>query len=139
MTWFCNRLLCSDNITFDTIVSRPCPFYKIIGCRIPYGRHFYTEYGMFSLWFSELWLIVHWITMKTCHIPYENPAVRDSATSVIMCAPLPHLPSPTLQLTVPHTKSIVVPYNTWSHPGTLVYTPKFIVVPGINKIRHITK
>ena len=21
---------------------------------------------------TELWVIVHWITMKTCHIPYEN-------------------------------------------------------------------
>ena len=53
------------------------------GCGIPYGRHFHTGYGIFSLWFNEIWLVVHWVTMKTCRIPYENPAVRNSATRII--------------------------------------------------------
>ena len=42
------------------------------GCDLPYGWHFHTWYGMFSLKFNELWLIVQWITMKTCLIMYEN-------------------------------------------------------------------
>ena len=43
-------------------------------------QDFHTGYGMFSLWFNELWVTVHWIAMKTCRIlwsypvafPYEN-------------------------------------------------------------------
>ena len=29
-------------------------------------------YGMFSSFFNELWLLVQWIRLKTCRIPYEN-------------------------------------------------------------------
>ena len=35
-------------------------------------QDFHTGYGMLSLWFSKLWVAVHWITMKTCRIPYET-------------------------------------------------------------------
>ena len=37
---------------------------------------------MFSLWFSEIWDTVHWITMKTCRIPNENTDA-DSGTGGI--------------------------------------------------------
>ena len=50
----------------------------------PVRQTFHTGNGMFSLWFNELRLLVHWITMKTCRIPYENPAVRDSASSLLI-------------------------------------------------------
>ena len=43
-----------------------------LGCGLPYGRHFHTGYGMFSLRFTQLWVTVHWITMKMCCIPYDN-------------------------------------------------------------------
>ena len=49
----------------------------------PIRHGFHTGYGMFSLWFNELWVIVHWITMKTCHLSMKKPAVRDSASFVI--------------------------------------------------------
>ena len=44
------------------------------GCVLPYGRHFRTGYGMFSLWFNELWLIHVWFSESQwlCGIPYEN-------------------------------------------------------------------
>ena len=31
-----------------------------------------TWYGIFPLWFTELWVTVHWLTMKTCRITYDN-------------------------------------------------------------------
>ena len=40
--------------------------------RTPVRQDFHMGYGMLSLWFNEPWVIVHWITMKTCQIPYEN-------------------------------------------------------------------
>ena len=49
--------------------------------RNPVRKDFHTGYGMFSLWFNELWVIVHWITMKTCFIRYENACVRGPAPS----------------------------------------------------------
>ena len=40
--------------------------------RNPVRQDFHTGYSMFSLRINELWVTVHWITMKTCRIPYEN-------------------------------------------------------------------
>ena len=34
-------------------------------------------------------ILIHWITMKTCRIPYENPSVRDSATSLVLTVTKP--------------------------------------------------
>ena len=46
---------------------------NLIGsCGFPYGRHFHTGYGMFPLWFTELRVTVHWITMETYRIPNEK-------------------------------------------------------------------
>ena len=51
--------------------------------RTPYPRHFHMGYGIFSLWFTELWLTVHWIIMKTCRILYENAWRTESASSLM--------------------------------------------------------
>ena len=40
--------------------------------RTPVRQDFHTGYGKFSLWFNELCVIVHRITLKTCRFPYEN-------------------------------------------------------------------
>ena len=55
------------------------------GCTLPYGRHFHTGYDIFSLWFNEVWVKVHWITMKTCRNPYEN-ACRTEFTTSLLCS-----------------------------------------------------
>ena len=41
------------------------------------------SYGIQHVFIVIQWTMTHhWITMKTWRIPYENPAVRDSATSL---------------------------------------------------------
>ena len=60
----------------------PLSRYYYRGCGLPYGRHFHTGNGIFSSWFTELWVTVHWITIKTLRIQYENAWRTRSATSL---------------------------------------------------------
>ena len=54
---------------WQCILQCACMCYR--ACALPYGRHFHMGQGTFSLWFDEIWLIIHWIPMKTCCILYE--------------------------------------------------------------------
>ena len=47
-------------------------------CEIQDGRHFHTRY-------KELLVTVHWITMNTCRIPYENACRTGFRNLCITC------------------------------------------------------
>ena len=49
-----------------------CTGFRNLSNSLPVRQDFNMGYRMFSLWFDELWVTVHWITMKTCCIHYEN-------------------------------------------------------------------
>ena len=67
-----------DHTPYEVIGPRDLNFGGLDGpvtkgrCRLPYGGQFHMGYGMFSLWFTELWVRVQWTTMKTCRIHDEN-------------------------------------------------------------------